>query len=272
MKYARLFNLVYHKQVTVAVVFSKGLTSIKFRRTLLGDNLVLWRDLVSDCSEVRLRSDNDKLVWLWSKSGVFSVKSFYLALRNQHFLFPFHFIWGLKLPLRIKIFIWLVLKKRILTKDNLYNRGWSGDINCVFCGLNENINHLFLGCPLARFIWNVVGCAFGLTCTPVDIHQLMTNWIGGFAKRTRKLILIGIAAVIWSIWKFRNAACFKHQWPSEPVHVIFDICRFIELWAKMQKEVDQDLLVQGAKMLNQVVMEVFGARRRWSPWIKKLTF
>lgn len=138
------------------------------------------------------------------------------------------------------------------------------------CWMNESINHLFLACPLSRFIRNVVGYAFGLTCPPADIHQLMTKWIGGFGRRTRKLILVGLIAVVWNIWIARNSACFKQKWPSEPVQVIFDICRCIELWAKMRKEADQDLLVKGAKVLSQVAIEVFGAGRRWTPWIKKL--
>lgn len=53
--------------------------------------------------------------------------------------------------------------------------------------------------------------------------------------------------------------------------VIFDICRCIEFWAKLQKAEDnQDWLIKGAKVLSQVAREVLGARRRWAPWIKKL--
>ena len=65
-------------------------------------------------------------------------------------------------------------------------------------------------------------------------------------------------------------ACFQHKWPQEPVYVLFDVCRWICLWNKLQKEEDQEMLVRGAKILEQVAMEVFGARRRWTPWIKKL--
>lgn len=34
----------------------------------------------------------------------------------------YRFIWDLKIPLKIKIFIWLVLRNIILTKDNLLSR------------------------------------------------------------------------------------------------------------------------------------------------------
>lgn len=171
VKFARLYDLVIQKHVTVAMVLKQGFKSIKYRRTLLGESLLLWQQLDHDCSKVKLSNVCDKLVWRLTPSGVFfSVKSFYNSLRNQSFCFPFRFIWGVRLPLRVKIFLWLVLKGRILTKDNLLHQGWSGDKACVFCGMDENINHLFLVCPLSKFIWNIVGCAFNLSCPPIDIQ------------------------------------------------------------------------------------------------------
>jgi zinc-binding in reverse transcriptase len=50
--------------------------------------------------------------------------------------------------------MWLVRKYKILTKDNLVRRGWSGNISCAFCGAYENINHLLVNCSLAFTSWN----------------------------------------------------------------------------------------------------------------------
>jgi hypothetical protein len=36
---------------------------------------------------------------------------------------PYNFCWKVKLPLRIQIFIWLMLKKSILTRDALIHIG-----------------------------------------------------------------------------------------------------------------------------------------------------
>jgi zinc-binding in reverse transcriptase len=41
-------------------------------------------------------------------------------------------IWNLKIPLKVKIFIWLALQGKMLTKDVLLCRGWSGSASCVF--------------------------------------------------------------------------------------------------------------------------------------------
>jgi hypothetical protein len=53
------------------------------------------------------------------------------------------FIWKLKLPPQIKVFIWYLYEGVILTKDNLARRQWQGDMKCCFHSSNESIQHLF---------------------------------------------------------------------------------------------------------------------------------
>lgn len=59
-----------------------------------------------------------------------------------------------------------MIHKSILTKEILQHSGWKGDTCCQFCGLEETIDHLFVQCPLARFLWNIVTCAFNLPPLP----------------------------------------------------------------------------------------------------------
>jgi zinc-binding in reverse transcriptase len=49
--------------------------------------------------------------------------------------------------------MWLVLQRKILTRDNLCKRGWLGDVNCVFCSHSESINHLFLFFHIIFYFW-----------------------------------------------------------------------------------------------------------------------
>ena len=78
---------------------------------------------------------------------LFTVNSFYKALKMQHVGFHHKFLWKIKL-LQIKVFLWLILKSSILTKDNLIRRGWKGDKCCQFSGADETIDHLFIKCPV----------------------------------------------------------------------------------------------------------------------------
>ncbi|OAY68373.1 hypothetical protein ACMD2_27474, partial [Ananas comosus] len=62
-------------------------------------------------------------------------------------------IWKLRIPLKIKVFCWLVLKKRTPTVDILSKRGWTGDLACALCGVfDESVDHLFTQCVFTKFI------------------------------------------------------------------------------------------------------------------------
>jgi hypothetical protein len=48
-------------------------------------------------------------------------------------------IWRMKLPLKIKIFLWFLKKGVTLTKDNLAKRNWNGSKVGSFCSSLETI-------------------------------------------------------------------------------------------------------------------------------------
>jgi hypothetical protein len=74
--------------------------------------------------------------------------------------------------LRIKVFSWLVNKNRVLTRDNLKTKGWKGSGLCEFCDNLKSENHLFFDCPLAWYVWNVVGVALNLDAIPRSLSYI----------------------------------------------------------------------------------------------------
>jgi hypothetical protein len=74
------------------------------------------------------------------------VKSIYLALKTHQQIG----VWNLKILLRVKVLMWLVFKKSILTKYSLVKRGCEGDETCRFC-CKETLDHMLCGCVVARF-------------------------------------------------------------------------------------------------------------------------
>jgi hypothetical protein len=82
---------------------------------------------------VNLTEDLDIFVWKLNTSATFSVKSMYVDIMNGHTIFLCKYIWKIKVQLKIKIFMWFLYKKLILTKDKLAKRKWNGWKKCVFC-------------------------------------------------------------------------------------------------------------------------------------------
>ena len=54
-----------------------------------------------------------------------------------------HAVWKLIVPPRVRIFLWLMSKGKLLTRDNLVKRKHLNDKSCLFCSEEESIYHLF---------------------------------------------------------------------------------------------------------------------------------
>jgi hypothetical protein len=207
VKYKNLYDICECRGITVHEALLERWSNLKFRRTLTDNVLQMWESLIAECAVVVLSDENDTVKWKLDPKG-FSVRSMYRALKWRSFGFPFKFLWKVKVPAKVKVFLWLVVKRSILTKDVLHHRGWKGDWLCQFCSENETISHLFFSCPLARYIWNVACCAFGFKNRPTSIKKLFGSWLRKFKKKDKHVALVGIAAVLWGLWKTQNNACF----------------------------------------------------------------
>ena len=103
---------------------------------------------------------------------------------------------------------WLGKKKK-LTWDNLYYRGFNGSGWCVLCkGSLEDVIHLLLNCSVAVSI-----CGF-----VVHILKIIVNWdytfavacIKGWLSCYKKFWTLPFY-IIWVIWKCRNGCIFEQQ-------------------------------------------------------------
>jgi len=90
-----------------------------------------------------LSDELDIPIWCWNKSKIFSVKSVYNHMTRGENNENLEHIWKAKIPQKIKIFMWLVHNKSILTRDNMVKRKWQGDPTCIFCSQLETCDHLF---------------------------------------------------------------------------------------------------------------------------------
>ena len=166
------------------------------------------------------------------------------------------------------MFIWLTLRNSILTQDNLLRRGWRGTNSCYFCGGIETVEHMFISCSVARLIWSVLSCTFNFGRKPNSIQDMFGIWLGSFSKGKRRLTLVGIAAIIWTIWNTRNAICFENKKLNDLVALIHMIVNWINSWAILQpKQESREDLIWGAKLLERVGSDIFNATHGWRPGV-----
>jgi hypothetical protein len=208
--YPNLFSICTDRFISVAQVFSVTNLALQFRRQLTGVYKTEWQILKSQFLHFTLSQDMvDRLIWRWSSDSNFTVHSFYKWLEyggvpNKEF----QTIWKSHIPLKIKIFLWLVKQNKILTKANLMIRGWNGDLTCVFCNQVETVDHLFVQCSYIKAIWNWIATFnnFSFDCECLDDLWLLDAVI---PLKDRLLLELLRGAVLWSIWLERNRVCFN---------------------------------------------------------------
>jgi hypothetical protein len=89
---------------------------------LVGEKWNDWVQLVSRLMNVHLTNEPDKFKWHLTTTVSFLVKSMYADIMNGHTVFLKKYLWKIKVPLKIRIFMWFLYKNVILTKDNLAKR------------------------------------------------------------------------------------------------------------------------------------------------------
>jgi hypothetical protein len=157
----------------------------------------------------------------------------------------FKHLWKSKIPLKIKIWLWMIWHNAIATKDNLLKRNWHGNASCQFCNCPESISHIFFSCPAAKFVWSAVGKLIGARTRPGSFTQFFW-WIPRFIPASRNTQIAGLAAICWAIWKLRNRACFDHKLIKDPVELISYSTVFMKYWAGLHGEKDAEDLRLGA--------------------------
>lgn len=247
-QFPSLYRIVRKKNQSVASVLGSSPLNMSFRRALVGENLRLWIQLVALVMNTELTESNDAFEWRLTKNSNFTVKSMYSNLMQTDKVHVKCIIWKLKVPLKIKAFLWYLKKGVLLTKDNLIKRKWKGGSKCCFCDKDETIQHLFFDCHMARFPWNAVVFSFGIQ-PPASVSHLLGSWLRGFSLTLRKQLLVGAAAICRALWLCRNEAVFSRKLPNSFLQVIFRGTYWIRFWSQLSKEEEKIFLKINCRLL-----------------------
>jgi hypothetical protein len=253
VKYPTLYNLVRKKNMTVAQILSTTPLNVSFRRALEGVNWDNRICIVRSVIAVTLSEHMDSFKWTANK--IFSVKNLYndLVLRSGT---PVNcWAWNAKIPLKIKIFLWFLKNRVLLTKDNLVKRQWKGCTKVLFLYCTRVNKHLFFDCIMARLMWGIICSTFG-TKKPLDVGHLFSPWLRSFSKKQRNHVLVGVTAFCWTLWISRNDLVFHKSQYKSVLQVMFRGTYWIRSWAILSKE-GRIILLEGCRILETMAMEIF---------------
>lgn len=104
----------------------------------------------------------DKFSWRFSSTGAFTVKSAYNYItggheRDRRAQGPWKLVWSLKIPEKIRVFIWKCMNQRLLTNKERFRRKLTATPYCYKCKtVPESIIHLLRDCPQVCNIWKKI--------------------------------------------------------------------------------------------------------------------
>ncbi|CAN1134553.1 hypothetical protein LINPERHAP2_LOCUS8335 [Linum perenne] len=165
----------------------------------------------------------DKWVWHYDPKGKFTIRSCYKMLQGSELRDRnesessirklWRWIWGLKLPPKLKFFFWRLVQNALTTKANLKRRNCANDALCCSCATEEETNeHLFFHCAERRVFWN----RNLHDEMPSNQNMSMKQWLCGLMERTGAERMIDVGYGLWNIWKARNFRVFNGtEMPNE---------------------------------------------------------
>ena len=136
--------------------------------------LLMYEDQILSIKQ-SLTGAPDKLVWLGTKTGEYSVKfGYYIAVEDENgregepIGHDFNWtknIWKLDCASKVKLFGWKVLKGALPVGERLAARQVPIDPRCKRCGCTESITHLLFQCPFARKVWRLAPLVREVECS-----------------------------------------------------------------------------------------------------------
>ena len=86
-------------------------------------------------------------------------------------------VWSLKIPPRVRFFLWLLSRRQNLTRDVLESREKHLEDNtCPFCSERETSHHLFFECVVAKQVWAIISELLGLEIGS-DFESVGSRWL-----------------------------------------------------------------------------------------------
>jgi hypothetical protein len=223
--YPALFSHSVRPNVSVQQVF-RDKFDLRLRPRLTVAAAAELATLMTDLQEVRLQEGQD-IRRLTSTQKAFRSRDAYNMLAPSPSVQDFHgrWIWGSKVPNKVKIFAWLYFKGRLSTKANLFDKNVMQDAICCRCSCpSEDRCHVFFDCKLSDNVWNALGLRFLSTAADNDVWALPSVCHQDAATWPSVLLTI-----LWRLWDARNGTIFRNE-RHLPQDVILRVCDDSAIW------------------------------------------
>jgi hypothetical protein len=73
-------------------------------------------------------------------------------------------------------------------------------------------------------------------CIPKNPSEMFSCWLHLFNKRDMDLLTVGCSAVLWTLWKITNEACFEDRRVVNTLDIFILYCFWMNSWILLHKK------------------------------------
>jgi hypothetical protein len=108
---------------------------------------------------------------------------------------------------------------------------------------------------MAKALWRAIHMVLGLK-PPTSTRNIFGAWHKQSGREFRSLLLIGAAALCWSLWLTRNELVFDKCSPKSILQVVFRATHWLRQWGLLQRNEDmKKFIAQGCQKLETAALQ-----------------
>lgn len=191
----------------------------------------------------------DKPVWTQDMGGKFTIKATYCHFINRGMLVSnTNWVWKTNCPPKVRMFLWLLSKRALLTWPQLQRRQIVPNI-CVLCKeQGETSDHIIFKYTFSNPIWHICAWTFGLNINIILNNNLWSKLEKGYPRTQMARTMTTV--FYQNIWKERNSRIFNstaHLLHYCMRHIIHDII----IWTCIPSEEERLQLSDDLQSIHQ---------------------
>ncbi|XP_071902720.1 uncharacterized protein [Coffea arabica] len=120
--------------------------------------------------------------------------------------------------------MWRLLNGWLPFQDKLQQFGLHLPSKCSFCPSSETLQHSFVHCWMARYVWSYFQCMLGVRGAADTLIKTLQGWwiLASGKSPTAVLVYLLPVLICWELWKARNQVVYENVFLRPPY-----ICRQI---------------------------------------------
>ena len=181
--------------------------------------------------------------WHYERTGLFTVRSAYRMLvqkkenatawlENRPGRSNVHaeekewsIIWQLKVPSKIKVFLWRLARHSLPTADVLHRRHMAEQATCLICGAPDSWKHSLLDCNMAKCVWALAREETVEHICNIQEHSAKA-WLAAVISSLSMEESRRTMVTLWALWHAKRKAVYENIFQS-PLSTHSFVVRFI---------------------------------------------